>query len=420
MKVLWFTNTPSLGEEKLSNKPTGGGWIKSLEKGIKENSDIELGVTFYHSEKIKNFSYNHTKYFPIYKKVNNKLKRYINRIFEYYNPYNDVKYYLKVIDEFKPDLIHIHGTEMPFGLILGHTNIPIVISIQGNLNVYSYKYFDGIPKQDALRYSKIIERIALVSSIDSYNSFKKKSLIEKRILKQTKNIIGRTNWDYRITRILAKESKYFHNDEILRDGFYKSKWNMEIDKKIMLFTTNGNSLYKGIETLLYTAHLLEEYGLDFEWNVAGLLETDSIVGKATKSRKINVSRYVSFLGKLNEDKLIEKLLASHIYIMPSHIENSPNNLCEAMILGVPSIATNAGGTNSLLKDRESGILIQDGDPFAMAGAIIELVSDYERAKIYGAKGREVALKRHNKTTIVNDLINIYKSVINEKNEDANC
>lgn len=42
--------------------------------------------------------------------------------------------------------------------------------------------------------------------------------------------------------------------------------------------------------------------------------------------------------------------------MPSHIENSPNNLCEAMILGMPCIATDAGGTSTLLSNMKDGLL----------------------------------------------------------------
>ena len=82
-----------------------------------------------------------------------------------------------------------------------------------------------------------------------------------------------------------------------------------------------------------------------------------------------------------------------------------------MMLGMPCIATYAGGTGSLLKDGEEGILIQDGDPWVMAGAIIELISDPEKAVNMGQKARERALLRHDKNKVVNDLLNIYSKVI---------
>ena len=53
----------------------------------------------------------------------------------------------------------------------------------------------------------------------------KMAKIESFYLKNSKNIIGRTDWDRQITRILAPKSNYFVGNEILRDNFYEEKWN---------------------------------------------------------------------------------------------------------------------------------------------------------------------------------------------------
>jgi glycosyltransferase involved in cell wall biosynthesis len=97
--------------------------------------------------------------------------------------------------------------------------------------------------------------------------------------------------------------------------------------------------------------------------------------------------------------------------MPSYIENSPNNLCEAMILGMPCVATFAGGTGSLLKDGEEGILIQDGDPYVLAGAILELKNYPEKAVEMSQKARASALKRHNVESVTEQYLNIYREII---------
>ncbi|HOS17097.1 MAG TPA: glycosyl transferase family 1, partial [Bacteroidales bacterium] len=64
----------------------------------------------------------------------------------------------------------------------------------------------------------------------------------------------------------------------------------------------------------------------------------------------------------------------------------------------------------ILKDKEEGILVQDGDPYAMVGAIYELINDIEKAIFYGKNARITALKRHNKKDIVNAIYTIYKSI----------
>ena len=84
-----------------------------------------------------------------------------------------------------------------------------------------------------------------------------------------------------------------------------------------------------------------------------------------------------------------------------------------MILGMPCIATDVGGTSSLLCNKKDGLLIQDGDPWSLAGAIIELKNNYEKAIEYGVNARKKAIERHNPAKIVSDLIDIYNDIIDD-------
>jgi len=414
MRTLWFSNTPGSGAELLGIKTVSGGWVKSLDKILGEKT--ELSVVFYLPKPASPFVYNGINYFPIVPQ-HWKLTWLKNRIFTEKKDTEDLGIYLNIIKEFRPDIIHIHGTENPFGSLIGRTNIPIVVSVQGNINVYHHKYFSGLEKKLLFKNYMFYESIY---NFPFYQSFKKDHLRfsfmaerERRNLKKCRYIIGRTSWDRRITRILAPESVYFHCDEILRDVFYNKTWRPPRKTgKIIIHTTNGNSPFKGFETVCQVINLLNDAGVDFEWRVAGIRETDLIVKlvKRMLGEKYP-SKCLVLLGNLGEYELAERLLEANMYVMPSHIENSPNNLCEAMMLGMPCIATYAGGTGSLLKDGEEGILIQDGDPWVMAGAIIELISDPEKAVNMGQKARERALLRHDKNKVVNDLLNIYSKVI---------
>lgn len=94
-------------------------------------------------------------------------------------------------------------------------------------------------------------------------------------------------------------------------------------------------------------------------------------------------------------------------MFPPAIENSPNSLCEAMLLGLPIIVSYAGGTSSILNNGEEGILVQDGYPYSLAGAIIEVANNFPMAK----NVRTHAEERHDKNKIVNNLINTYNSII---------
>jgi glycosyltransferase involved in cell wall biosynthesis len=420
-KVLWFSNTPANSDEYFNRKLAGtGGWLKSLDKALQDK--LDLHIAFYHDQNSDCFRYENTQYYPIpkYKNLFGELKeRALNEVIDK----KHLRVYLNLIDKIKPDIIHIHGTENPFGCIIDQTDIPVIVSIQGNITVYLHKYCSGI-ESEYLKLKNInisdIKTLVLPHSFkNSRNKFIKMQRREEKNLKHCKYVIGRTDWDRRISRILAPERTYFHNDEILRANFYHAEWTPKDRQKIILHTTNSNSFYKGFETICLALHELDKIGIDCEWRVAGINNNDLIVKVVKRKIKNKFSqKNLKLLGRLTENELIEKLLEADIYVMPSHIENSPNNLCEAMILGMPCIGTFAGGTGSLLRDGHEGILVQNGDPWAMAGAVLELIEDYDRAVLLGKKARKRALVRHDKDRVVRGLTDIYKKILNRQ-ENSN-
>jgi glycosyltransferase involved in cell wall biosynthesis len=415
MNVLWFSNTPANSSEYFNQSLKGtGGWLKALDRRLQ--TDVDLHIAFYHDENIKPFEYGKTKYYPIYKGKDSLIKSYYHGVTGKIIYDEDVSKYLNIINKINPDIIHIHGTENPFGYIIERVNIPVVISIQGNITVYHHKYMSGFGKKYLDTTKNIFHRIVGYTPFRNiYRLFKHMKIREGYALSKCRYIIGRTEWDRRISSILASKSAYFHCDEILRDEFYNNNWRANKNTKYTIFTTNGNSYYKGFETICHTIMLLREVGFtNYEWQVAGLTSKDLIYKTAKKKYKGQFpSKNLVVVGKLNEIELVGCLKKSDLYVMPSHIENSPNNLCEAMILGLPCIATFAGGTGSLIRDGVDGMLIQDGDPWAMAGAILELAKDPDHAGCLGSNARESALRRHNIETIVKATKDSYKSIIQD-------
>ena len=66
---------------------------------------------------------------------------------------------------------------------------------------------------------------------------------------------------------------------------------------------------------------------------------------------------------------------------------------------------------SIISDKNEGLLVQDGDPYALAGAILELIKDKNFANRLGANARVRAISRNDRGRIVNDVMNIYTSVL---------
>jgi glycosyltransferase involved in cell wall biosynthesis len=419
MKILWFTNTPCSASEELNPNNKGGGWLSSLEKELVKKEEISLYVAFYYSKSIEPFLFGNTQYFPILRKNSgSKIERYCARLLRLENnDKREIKLLLSVIDKINPDLIHIHGTEENFGLIQKYISIPVVLSIQGILNPCTEKFYSGVPSIIANKYESWKSKLLLKSAKFKYNNFKKRCNREREILNISKYIIGRTDWDKKVTKALAPTSKYFICNEVLRSSFYDVEWRkIRFNDKIRIVTVSSDCLYKGFETIVKTAKILTLYhNLNFEWLVIGLQKKSEIVILTKNWLKINLDDYsIKLLGKKNEDEIAELLLSADIYCQVSHIENSPNSLCESLIIGVPTIASFAGGTRSLFSDTNNNMLVQDGDSYAFSGAILELVNDFSKAKELGRNSREIAIKRHDKRCIVSNLVEIYKSIIGNR------
>ena len=408
MKILWFSNTPSNYNQKSSTY-NGGGWISSLETEIKKNTDIELAIGFFHPDPCFKSVQNNVTYYPIRQDLS--LKGRAERFFNISaQDAKGVNLCLRVIEDFKPDLIHIFGTESCFGLLCHHTKIPVVIHLQGLMAPYLnawvppfYSLGDYFlsggwsPKQIALR-------------IRAWQFNKHAAMREKEIMRCCKHFMGRTEWDKAYCSLYAPQATYYHCDEMLRSTFYEPGTRMVPAQPRFVSTLSG-PLYKGHDMVLKTARVLIESGLsDFTWDVYGI-HSMRFAEKKTKIKTADVN--VRCKGVASAEELKTALLNCTAYIHTSYIDNSPNSLCEAQLLGVPVIATNVGGIASIVINGETGFLAPSNDPYSMASTAYKIMNSPQISEAIGTSAMEASRKRHKKQHIVNSLSTIYKTVVEE-------
>lgn len=411
--------TPCGSVRRNGSETIAGGWLISLEDQLKKNDGIELHVAYLTTKKEDYFQYEGVNYYPICLKqsVNPIIKAFQRRYKESINEKLVCKQIRQCVDFVKPDLIHVHGTEGMMGQCVYFVkDIPVVFSIQGLIAPYKEKYFSGIPKYDAYRYDNLFDIVIGIGIRTQWKSFLYRAKREISYIKEAKYIYGRTFWDKYCTLAINPGRKYYKVNEILRPEFYSKQWKGYISKdKIRIVSTISGGIYKGFETVLKTAFLLKTYGnIDFEWHVAGYTQKTKWVQICEKISRIAAKRVnIKFYGRIDAGKLSDLLCSSDFYVHVSHIENSPNSVCEAMLLGMPVIATFTGGTASLLQDQKEGILYQDGDPYVLSGAIINLCKNPQYAINLGASAYKIAHYRHDKERVVKELLDGYKSIIND-------
>lgn len=422
MKILWFANTPCGAVKKLTGQNVvSGSWLFALSECLKSKNDIDLHIAFYWGTPIKPFRYEGITYHPILRTGGNSiLGRYLYRIRELFiNNENkkEIEKCLVIVKQIQPDLIHIHGTEENFGLIAEKIdNNNILLSIQGLLNPYFCKLYSGYSEYDLLKHENLVHKICFDGIKANKIRFFRKAIRESKILSLINNIVGRTTWDYSCTLALNPNRRYFIVNEILRREFLENKWEpLKEGDNFNIVSTVSSGLYKGLETIYRTAQTLKDMGIYVNWNVIGISPNDKIAKMTESILRIKSTQVgIKLRGLKNASEMVDIMLDSNVFVQVSHIENSPNSLCEAMALGMPIIATFAGGTSSIIDDQSEGVLVQDGDPFVLAGSIIENKNNPEKYYKMADKARARALSRHSNKNVLNELINTYRIVLNDK------
>ena len=105
---------------------------------------------------------------------------------------------------------------------------------------------------------------------------------------------------------------------------------------------------------------------------------------------------------------------SDVYIHPAIIDNSPNSLCEAQVVGCPVIAANVGGIASLVENGKTGLLYPYNEPHMLAFEIMKLRSESGIAREMSKNEIKVATKRHDPETIYEHLLETYNFIVVQK------
>lgn len=417
MRILWFTNTSSCYKRGSANCYNGGGWISSLEMELKKKANIELGVCFYAGfvSKLEKEEQDGTIYYLLprpQKSVKYIIETIVNRpeITTYKHEKLAIHAIIDLVNDFHPDIIQVFGSENIYGLIANYVSVPVVLHIQGILTCYLNAFLPPFVSWHAYMWqSKSLK--AIMRKVSEKIAWQRNSVTEKRIIKSVKYFMGRTLWDERIIKSFNPQASYYYCSEILRDIFYDSSTKRHLPETPLFITTISSQLYKGFDLVLKTAKALKDEGVNFEWKVFGDV-IPVIPEKICKIKHEDVN--VSLMGVASADTIKDALLCSTAYIHPSYIDNSPNSLCEASLLGIPCISTNVGGIASLIEDGKTGFLIPANDPYQMA-FLMKFLSEKQDVNVeMGKRAKEMAVKRHDRETIVNRVLEIYKEILLEE------
>lgn len=170
--------------------------------------------------------------------------------------------------------------------------------------------------------------------------------------------------------------------------------------------------YKGHAYLIRACALLARQGIPFQCDLVGGGELEGRL-KAVVAAEGLADR-IRFHGRLPQAEVRDILLASDILVLPSIItrtgkmEGLPVVLMEALALEVPVVSTDISGIPELIRDGETGLLVPEKDPAALATGIRRQFEDPARAGAMARAGRELVLREFDLRKNVADLAGLFR------------
>ena len=421
MKVLWIVNMvfPDAAKDLGRQTSASGGWLLDLAASISQFDNIELAtMTYYSGMEYRDIKVGSIRHF-IFPGGGRRL------LFDNPKTVLDCK---RVVEEFQPDLIHIHGTEYAHALAIleAAPQIPKILTIQGIIKRISEEYYGGLSMGELLRATRLLDILKMKTPFGYKMLYTKNAKRELKVLKNVKYVTGRTDWDKATMLSINPNLIYYRCNYNLRKAFYESpKWDIKRIERHTILTGAGGYSLKGLHILLRALNIVKQKYPDVKLYVPG--------GKADHGKLVVVNGYgsyikkllsdldiednVIFTGTLSAEKVAERLLQANVCVVPSAIEGASATLCEAMMVGTPAICSYRGGMTDLLTDGINGFTYDFTEYAMLAYRIMQIFDDDSLAMKFSRNAMRCAENRHNREKNPKDMIKIYKEIIG--NEYAN-
>ncbi len=351
----------------------------------------------------------------------------------------------EILEDFRPDMVHVFGTEFPHALAMVRAfRKPerTLVGIQGLCFACAEAYLADLPEYVVQRrtFRDVLKRDGI---LQQQEKFRIRGEREKEVLKGVGHITGRTDFDRTETGKINPKARYHFMDETMRTPFYEGEWKGEVCRnagagvcpavesgagrgrtggKYGIFLSQGDYPLKGFH---YVLQALPEVRKEFPQAYV-MVAGNSVIEYRTWKDRIKISSYgkylrelissqglegqVRVLGKLSAEEMKAAFLEAGMFVCPSSLENSPNSMGEAMLLGVPVAAARTGGIPSMIEDGREGLLFEAGNVKELAECIKRIWREPEKAAARAGRARERAFSTHDGDKNYERLLAIYREI----------
>lgn len=429
MKVLWFTNILMPDASRYAGRPASRGsgwWISELLNRLKQRDDVQMAVVTTAGLSVRDCSCNvdGVDYFILRASASHALLGHLGYGAACPASSAQVKKYVSIVQQWKPDIIHVHGTERDYGLCKawGLIKTPTAVSIQGLMAPCARKAYGELMPMEL---HSVLHRVfgLRVACLSRWRWFRAQMPLEERILKSADIVLGRTEWDHAWAWLLAPHMAYRHVDELMRPEFvYATPWRLESCRRHELFCTSGAEPLKGLHVLIEAVWRLRLLYPDIRLKIASAGFTPKPSDDYARFVLRLVAKYelqntVSFLGLIDAKEIVQCLKIAHCFVTPSFIENGCNALQEAMLVGTPSVVTLTGGLLTTVDSEKTALTFPVGDVALLARQVQRLFDDDRLAATLSKNALAVAQKRHDPKTVEEQVMSAYRELVRLKRSE---
>lgn len=176
---------------------------------------------------------------------------------------------------------------------------------------------------------------------------------------------------------------------------------------------------KGFHVLVEACARLRQEGVAFSCRIVGEGPEGDRLQKMVVDRRLEDR--VELLGQLQPEALLPYFQSADLLAMPACVRNNdqdgiPTVLIEALAMEIPVVATRVSGIPELVRDGETGLLVNPDDPEALAAVLARVLADGPLARRLAAAGRDLVVSEFNLQRSAARLLDLFREAIDSREE----
>ena len=230
----------------------------------------------------------------------------------------------------------------------------------------------------------------------------------RRVLRRAKVVISTSDYDRRMLRSLVRNHHISVPNPVSSTFF---DYQTEPDSNRILFA--GTMVpRKNVLGIVRAFALVKAQMPDARLDLVGpSIDANYAARVRQLVSELNLTKEVISHGFVEDGQLLGLMGQCAVLVLFSSEETSPTVIAQAMAMGKPVVASRVGGIPEMVRDGESGFVVEVGDESALASRAVQLLRSPALRHSMGLQARNIAQERFDPSVVAKQTIDVYRMLI---------